>query len=83
MNNAQRRHVGMHGTRVLFAAHKPTTEKAGKGKYPFKHPQLDTLCNVVDNKSTISLPNYSLLNHSPYRWKLELVGLTTPVLMES
>ena len=29
------------------------------------------------------LPNYSLTSHSPYRWKPELVGLTTPVLMES
>ena len=29
------------------------------------------------------LPNYSLTNHSPYRWNPELVGLTTPVLMES
>ena len=31
----------------------------------------------------MALPNYSLTSHSPYRWKPELVGLTTPVLMES
>ena len=31
----------------------------------------------------MSLPNYSLTSHSPYRWKPELLGLTTPVLMES
>ena len=30
----------------------------------------------------MALPNYSLTSHSPYRWKPELVGLTTPVLME-
>ena len=28
-------------------------------------------------------PNYFLTSHSPYRWKPELVGLTTPLLMES
>ena len=67
-NETQRRHVGTEGTTLLFAAHKPTTKKAGKDKYPFKHPHL---------------PNYSLTSHSPYRWNPELVGLTTPVLMES
>ena len=83
VNKTPRRHVGMEGTTLLFAAHKPTTKKTGKDKYPFKHPQLDTLRNVVDSKSAMSLPNYSLTSHSPCRWKPELVGLTTPVLMES
>ena len=82
MNNTQRRHVGMEGTTLLFAAHKPTTEKAGKDKYPFNHTQLDTLRNVVDSKPAMSLPNYSLTSNSPYRWKPGLMGLTTPVLME-
>ena len=82
VNKAQRRHVGMEGTTLLFAAHKPT-KKARKDKYPFKHPYLDTLRNVVDSKPAMSLPNNSLTSHSPYRWKPELVGLTTPVLMES
>ena len=79
----QRRHLGMEGTMLLFAAHKPTTKKAGKDKYPLKHPHLDTLRNVVHSKPAMSLANYSLTNHSPYRWKPELVGLTAPVLMES
>ena len=83
VNKTQRRHVGMEGTTLLFAAHKPTTKKAGKDKYPFKHPHFDTLRNVVDRKPAMSLPNNSLASHSPYRWKPELVGLTTPVLMES
>ena len=83
VNKTQRRHVGMEGTTLLFAVHKPTTKKARKDKYPFKHPHLDTLRNVVDSKPAMSLPNYSLASHSPYRWKPELVGLTTPVLMES
>ena len=30
----------------------------------------------------MSLPNYSLTSHSPYRWKPELPRLTMPVLME-
>ena len=47
------------------------------------HPHLDTLRYVVDSKPSMALPNYSLTSHSPYPWKLELVGLTTPVLMES
>ena len=38
---------------------------------------------MVDSKPTMALPNYSLTSHSPYRLKPELVGLTTPVLMES
>ena len=46
----QRRHVGTEGTTLLFAAHKPTTKKAGKDKYPFKHPHLDTLRYVLDSK---------------------------------
>ena len=75
--------MGTEGTTLLFAAHKPTTKKAGKDKYPFKHPHLDTLRYVVDGKPAMALPNYSLTSHSPYRWKPELVGLTTPVLMES
>ena len=83
VNKTQRRHVGMEGTTLLFAAHKPSTKKAAKEKYPFKHPHLDTLRNVVDSKPAMSLPNYSLASHSPYRWKPELVGLTTLVLMES
>ena len=48
-----------------------------------KHPHLDTLCNVVDSKPAMSLPNYSLTSHSPYHRKPKLVGLTTLVLMES
>ena len=83
VNKTQRRHVGTEGTTRLFADHKPTTKKAGKDKYPFKHPHLDTLRYVVDSKPAMSLHNYSLTSHSPYRWKPELVGLTTPVLMES
>ena len=75
--------MGTEGTTLLFAAHKPTTKKAGKDMYPFKHPHLDTLRYVVDSKPAMALPNYSLTSHSPYRWKPELVGLTTPVLMES
>ena len=78
-----RRHLGTEGTTLLFAAHKPTTKKAGKDKYPFKHPHLDTLRYVVDSKPAMALPNYSLTSHSLYRWKPELVGLTTKVLMES
>ena len=31
----------------------------------------------------MSLPTYSLTSNSPYRWKPKLVGLTTPVLMDS
>ena len=73
----------MEGTRLLFAAHKPTTKKAGKDQYPFKLPHLDTLRYVVDSKPAMSLPNYSLTSHFHYRWKPELVGLTTPVLIES
>ena len=83
VNKTQRRHVGMEGTTLLFAAHKRTTQKAGKDKYPFKHLHLDTLRNVVDSKPAVSLPNYSLASRSPYCRKPELVGLTTPVLMES
>ena len=83
MNTTQRRHVGMEGTTLLFAAHKPTTKKAGKDKYPFKQPHVNTLRNVVDGKPAMSLPNYSLASHPPYRWKPEHVGLTTLVLMES
>ena len=83
VNRTQGRHVGMEGTTLLFAAHKPTTKKAGKDKYLFKHPHLDTLRYVVDSKPAMSLPNYSLTSHSPYRWKPELLGLSTPVLMES
>ena len=51
INKTQRRHVGMDGTVLLFAAHKSTTKKAGKDKYPFKQPHLDTLCYVLDSKS--------------------------------
>ena len=83
VNKTQRRHVGSEDTTLLFAAHKPTTKKAGKDKYPFKHPHLDTLRYVVDSKPAMALPNYSLTSHSPYRWKPGLVWLTTPVLMES
>ena len=82
-NKTERRHVGTEGTTLLFATHKPTTKKAGKDKYPFKQPYLDTLRYVVDSKPAMALPNYSLTSHSPYRWKPELVGSTTPVLMES
>ena len=83
VNKTQRRHVGTEGTTLLFAAHRPTTNKAGKDKYPFKHPHLDTLRYVVESKAAMALPNNSLTSHSPLRWKPELVGLTTPVLMES
>ena len=83
VNMTQRRHVGSEGTTLLFAAHKHTTRKAGKDKYPFKHLHLDTLRYVVDSKPAMSLPNYSLTSHSPYRWKPELVELTMPVLMET
>ena len=58
-------------------------EEGWEGQVPLQHPHLDTLRNMVDSKPAISLPNYSLASHSPYRWKPELVGLTTPVLMES
>ena len=83
VNKTQRRHVGTEGTTLLFAAQKPTTKKAGKDKYPFKHPYLDTLRYVVDSKPAMALPNDSLTSHSRYRCKPELVGLTTPGLMES
>ena len=80
VNKTQRHHVVMEGTPLLFAARKPTTKKAGKDKYPLRHPHLNTLRYVVDSKPAMSLPNYSLTSHSPYHWKLELVGLTTPVM---
>ena len=83
MKKTQQRHVEREGTRLLFAANEPTTKKAGKDKCPFKHPHPNTLSNVVDSKPAMALPNYSLTSHSSYCWKLELVGLTTPVLMES
>ena len=83
VNKTLRRLVGMEGTTLLFAAHKPTTKKAGTDKHPFKHPHLDTLQNVVDSKPAMSLPNYSLASLSPYHWKPKLVVLTTHVLMQS
>ena len=43
VSKTQRRHVGMEGTTLFSASHKPTTKKAGKDKYPFKHPHLDNL----------------------------------------
>ena len=46
-------------------------------------PHLDTRRYVVDSKPAMSLPNYSLTSHPPYRWKPERMGWTTPVLMES
>ena len=67
VNKTQRRHVGTEGTTLLFAAHKPTTEKAGKDRYPFNQPYLNTLRYVVDSKPAMALPNYSLISHSPYR----------------
>ena len=67
VNKTQRRHVGTEGTTLLFAAHKPTTKKAGKDKYPFKHPHLDTLRYLADSRPAISLPNCFLTSHSPYR----------------
>ena len=69
VNKTQRRHVGTEGTTLLFAAHKPTTKKAARDKYPFKHSHLDTLQYVVDSKPAMALPNYSLNSYSPYRWK--------------
>ena len=56
---------------------------AGKDKYPFKQTHLDNLRYVVESMPAMSLPNNSLNSPSPCRWKPELVGLTTPVLMES
>ena len=55
VNKTQRRHVGMEGTMLLSAAHKPTAKKAGKNKCPFKHPHLDTLRNVVNSKPACTL----------------------------
>ena len=69
VNKTQRCHVGTEGTTLLFAANNPTTKKAGKDKYLFKHPHLDTLRYVVDSKPTVALPNYSLTIHFPYRLK--------------
>ena len=67
VNKTQRRHVGIEGTTLLFAAHyKPTTKKAEKDKYLFKHLHLDTLGNMMDSKSSMSLPNYSLTSHVPF-----------------
>ena len=83
VNKTQRRHVGTGGTTLLFAALKPTTKKAGKDKYPFKHPHLDTLRYMVDSQPAMAQPTHSLTSHSRHRWKPELVGLTTPVLMEN
>ena len=82
VNKWRQRHVGMEGTTLLFATHKPTTKKAEKDKYPFKHPHLDTLRNVVVSKPATSLPNDSLTSRSTYRWKPELVALSTPRLIE-
>ena len=65
VNKTQRRHVGTEGTTLLFAAHEPTTEKAGKDKYLFKHHHLDTLRYVVDSRPAMALPNYSLYHLSP------------------
>ena len=81
VNNTQRRHVGTQGTTLLFAAHKPTTKKARKDRYPFKHPLLNTLRYVVDNKPAMARPTHFLTSQSPYRCKPEPVGLTTPVLL--
>ena len=67
VNKTQRSHVGMESTILLLGAHKPSMKKAGKDKYHFKNPYIDTLRNMVDNKPAISLPNYSLASHSPYR----------------
>ena len=83
VNNTQQRHVGTEGTTLLFAAHKPTTKRARNDKYSFKHPYPDTLRYVVDSKLATALPNWSPTSHSPYRWKPELVGWTTPMLVES
>ena len=69
VSKTQRRHVETEGTTLLFAAHKPSTKKAGKDKYPFKHPHLDTLRYVVDGKPAmaLSMPNDSLTSHCRYR----------------
>ena len=77
----QRRHVGTEGTTLLFAAHKPTTKKAGKDKYPFKYPHLDTLRYVVDSKPAMSVPNYSLTSHSPYGMWCSRVWCGTPAIL--
>ena len=83
INKTQWRHVGTEGSTLPCAAHKPTTKKAGKDKYPLKQPHLDTLRYMVESRPAMALSNYSLTSHSPYRWKPQLVGLTTPVLMGS
>ena len=54
VNKTQQRHWGTEGTTLLFAAHKPTTMKAVRDKYPFKHPNLDTLRYVVHSKPTMA-----------------------------
>ena len=81
-----RRNGVMWGRRPPRSSSPPTSpppRRPKKDRYPFKHPHLDTLRYVVDSKPAVALPNYSLTSHSPYRWKPELVGLTTPVLMGS
>ena len=83
VNRTERRHVRIDGTTSLFAAHQPTSKKARKDKCPSKRPHLDTLRNVADSKPAMYLPVHSFTSHCPYCWKPELVGLTTPVLMES
>ena len=83
VNITQQRHVEREGTRLLFAANESFTKKAGKDKFPFKHPHPHTISNVVDSKPPMALPHYSLTSHSPYCWRPELVGLTMPVLMVS
>ena len=80
LNKTQQHHVGIEGTTFPFATYKPTTKKAGKDKYPFKQTHSDTLRNVVDSKDTMSLPNYSLTSHSPYRWKPELIESEDTIL---
>ena len=44
---------------------------------------IHTFSNVVNSRPAMSLANYSLTSHSPYRWKPESAALTTPLLMES
>ena len=60
VNKTQRRHAGTEGTTPLLSAHKPMSKKAGKDKYPLKHPHLRTLRYVVDSKPAMAVPNYSL-----------------------
>ena len=81
-----RRNIVMWGWRAPRSSSPPTSpppRRLGRTSTPSSTPPPDTLRYVVDSKPVMSVPNYSLTSRSPYRWKPGLVGLTTPVLMES